>query len=406
MKYSTIPECPVINGPAKLFNRSTLYFSGFVMLLSFLIYPVDAIAESVVNATSNKPGSFGIVANNVNRMMSAEISIYFQSYDLTPPKLSGSFLKTATLTTVVSSSGLLIFKFESKKPVNGYVPLAIAEIAGSITSITAKLINQNGSETARVSFTNPTKEQLDEIAARKDKAEQPDINNKSDKGDTAVTSGRSNDRVQVQPDTAASSVVQEQSVPPSAVESSPEHRANRLSGESGAKSSSASPASRNADRPDETEEVSGSLIFARRENLIKRFSARSGERTSATLARLLEPGEADVIQEPLLLLSNGTASLRLTVRAHGHGEHAPQFFISGSRCIDVKTGENGTWILEIIPERGTLAASVMVLAGREVIEYPLSVAPPLELFNTGSASLELVEFVRAANELVLSGAMR
>jgi hypothetical protein len=148
------------------------------------------------------------------------------------------------------------------------------------------------------------------------------------------------------------------------------------------------------------------LRFSRKESLLDRFTALSGERTAAALARLLPHIGADFRQDPPLLISDGTAMLRLSVRVMGRGPEVQQFSISGGNCTELKVGENGTWILEIIPERGVLTASVTVLAGRDVIEYPLAVAPPLEIFNALDAKPCLMEFVRAANELVRAGGVR
>ena len=120
------------------------------------------------------------------------------------------------------------------------------------------------------------------------------------------------------------------------------------------------------------------------------------------LAGLLSGKDDDFVQEPPLLLSDGTTVAKLTFRALGQSKHAPQFFISGGRCVHLKAAENGVWILEIMPETGALIASVTLLSGREAIEYPLAVVPSLELFDAGSAGPEQTEFVRNANRYILS----
>jgi hypothetical protein len=67
-------------------------------------------------------------------------------------------------------------------------------------------------------------------------------------------------------------------------------------------------------------------------------------------------------------------------------------------------GAAGTWVLEIIPERGILATSVTVLTGGEMIEFPLTVAPPLELFDLKEAGAGEAEYVTTANRLASGGA--
>ena len=59
--------------------------------------------------------------------------------------------------------------------------------------------------------------------------------------------------------------------------------------------------------------------------------------------------------------------------------------------------------MEIVPEQGSLKVSVSVLTGKEMIEYPLAVAPPLELFEAGRAEEGEAEYVKVANEVVRLG---
>ena len=134
--------------------------------------------------------------------------------------------------------------------------------------------------------------------------------------------------------------------------------------------------------------------------MLDAFRSYSGERTLAALAGLFERHDAMFSQEPPLLLSDGTAALRLTVRAGNHSEKAPQFFISGGTCVDLNSSETGEWELAIVPDRGALLTSVTVLIGSEMIEYPLAVAPPQELFDTVKAGVGEAEYVAVANRLV------
>jgi hypothetical protein len=116
---------------------------------------------------------------------------------------------------------------------------------------------------------------------------------------------------------------------------------------------------------------------------------------------LFERSDDMFTQEPPLLLSDGSATLRLTVRIRKRSERAPQFFISEATCTDLKIGTNdGVWVLELLPRAGSLTASVTVLTGSEMIDFPLAVAPPLGLFDEAVARDGEVEYVRAANRLI------
>lgn len=364
------------------------------LLTCLLSCPVETIAAPLISAFSNSRGSYSIQAGNLNRMVWAEIRINYQSEDSTPPLVTGTFhdRKTTRLTTTTSEPGLLVIQLEidKKRPMSGNVPLAIARISGSITSLSALLRYENGTtEVPGVSITNPTKDQLNDEAAEKAKNDQVDKGGSTGKSEMDVASG------------ANVNILSEQTAAISSPSSQPE-RINAPTDGADAQSSAAGSADSGAEPSTETEELPFSLSFTRREGLFERFCKIKGKRSEDALAGLLSGKDDDFMQEPPLLLSDGTNVAKLTVRVLGQSKHAPQFFISGGRCVHLKAAENGVWILEIMPETGTLIASVTLLSGREAIEYPLAVAPSLELFDAGSAMPEQAEFVRSANRYILS----
>ncbi len=393
-----------MNVPAPLFNQirlSDIRFSLTALLsllqLVILISPVEAVAEPVVTAFSSRQGSFAIHANNLNRVTEAEIRIDYQSEDPNPPQVSGSFLdrRTATLTSTPNSAGSLVIRIQSTKPLSGYVPLAVVQLRGSITFLTALLRKENGTtETARVSITNPTREQLDEWAAQKASAEQAENLRKSEINEAATATVTSDSRASFRSDPP----------PPPSVDRPAPRPANPPPGrpDSGPslEPSVAAATDKRADRPPGGDELPLPLTFSRRESLFELFRGSSGERTASVLAGLLKRSQADFKQEPPLLLADGTASLRLTIQPSGSALLAPQFYISGGHYKVLKIGENGAWILEIIPEQGARTTSITVLSEKDMIEYPLAVAPPLELFDATTADPDLAEFVRAANGLL------
>jgi len=356
---------------------------GSVMLLLFcLICPVAAWAEPVIMATYNNQGSFSIAANNLNRVIEAEIRIDYQSVDPVPPVVSSSYMDRTAQAAV--SPGSIIIPIKSKKPLNGYVSLAIVRIRGSISYLTAQLRYADGSvATAQASIRNPSQDQLDAIAAQIAMSSQPPATDTSTAGSKA------------QPDAGSPPASRsERIVPPPSVTPATVRQASPPSGWS------------DTVNLQKEEEIPQTASFSRHESLLERFKASSGERTITTLTRLLVRNEGDIIQDPPLLLSDGSSVLKLTVQRSGRGTQATQFLISGGNCTNFMTGENGAWILEIMPERGTLTASVTVLAGSKAIEYPLAVAPPLELFDETAAGADQAEFVGIANELVQSAVLK
>jgi len=107
-------------------------------------------------------------------------------------------------------------------------------------------------------------------------------------------------------------------------------------------------------------------------------------------------------QEPEALLSDGKSSARLVMELDVKGDTAPNFFIKGAHCLSLKRSARA-WELEIEPLPGVVEASVCALYDDRMVEFPLTVAPPLEAYRKkGSSSAGAAEEARVilVNSLV------
>lgn len=335
---------------------------AILSLLLALCCISTVLAEPVVLIHPTGRGGFALKADNLNRVTEAEIRVDYQSDVETPPQVRGAGLGAqATIAVQADTPGSFTIRLKSIKPLSGHVLLATAQIQGSVTFVSAWLRNEKGiTETPRISIKNPTDEELSAMAARRPTTPPP---------------------VAAKPPVVAP------------VYAAPIAAATASPSVSSAVTAAAPP-------PPEPDYASRPITFSRRTSVLEQIRKYSGERTPVALARLFDRSDSMFHQEPPVLISDGSETLRLTVRASGRSERAPQFYISGGSCIGLTNGEEGTWILEIVPEQGSLASSVSVLAGSEMIEYPLAVAPPLEQFDAVGAGEGELEYVATANRLV------
>ncbi|HBG08301.1 MAG: hypothetical protein A2075_11655 [Geobacteraceae bacterium GWC2_58_44] len=331
-----------------------------LVLLVALGWSSTALAEPVVSVFSNGRGGFTVMANNLNRVSEAEVSIGYQSDDQAPPRVSGAASGAqASIAVQADNPGSLTIKFKSSKPVSGQVLLATAQIRGTVKYLAAWLRNEKGTvETPEVAISNPTDEQLSAMAGRRP--------------------------APVAPAAARPAVKAGAHLPPVVVQDPPVPEA----------------LSAKAIEAPGREPRSRSISFSRRKSVLELFRAHAGERSAAALGRLFQRSDDIFVQEPPVLLSDGSAALRLTIRTSS--EESPQFAIFEGNCTGLKVGDDGAWILEIVPARGSLAATVTVLSGGEMIEFPLAVAPPLELFDEALAGAGEAEYVASANRLALA----
>ena len=119
-------------------------------------------------------------------------------------------------------------------------------------------------------------------------------------------------------------------------------------------------------------------------SILERFKNYSGPRTPSTLAALFTaPASAKVIQKPDLVLSDGSSSIKITIDASVAGGTAPSFAVIGGTLASSKHDATGAWLLDVLPDKGTLTCTLVVLSEKGTTEYPLTTAPPL------SAELDL-----------------
>ncbi len=144
-------------------------------------------------------------------------------------------------------------------------------------------------------------------------------------------------------------------------------------------------------------------VFDRRESVLDRVKAFKGQKTRETLAGLFAQSDPAFRQDPSVILSDGTATARITLRVVSRKDDLPKFSVTGGHCVNAGMTENGTWILEILPNRGAFATSVTVLSGGSMIEYPLTVAPPLNLLDPRKSDIAEIEYAVTANDLAASG---
>ena len=137
--------------------------------------------------------------------------------------------------------------------------------------------------------------------------------------------------------------------------------------------------------------------FDRKESVLDRFRAFSGKKTEMALEGLFTRWDPVFSQNPAILLSDGTTVARITLRLQGRGGDPPIFTITGGHCVSAKMSDSGEWILEILPTRGSLATSLTVAFSGQMTEYPLTVAPPMNLFEPQNADAAVFDYVTIAN---------
>jgi exosortase/archaeosortase family protein len=135
--------------------------------------------------------------------------------------------------------------------------------------------------------------------------------------------------------------------------------------------------------------------------VLDRFLESVGDRSYEALSLLVaHSGEGEYRQEPPLLISDGIAPLIVLFRQAATAyKETPSFVIKGAKFIEYSWLPSGELVVDLVPDKGALRASITIINKEEQVEYPLSIAPPLELFDASRAGVGEAEYVRAANEV-------
>lgn len=153
------------------------------------------------------------------------------------------------------------------------------------------------------------------------------------------------------------------------------------------------------DLPDNQLPSARTASFDRKESVLDRIRAFSGKKTQAALEGLFTRWDPVFSQSPAVLLSDGTTVANITLRVQGRASDPPLFSVTGGHFVSAKMTDTGNWILEILPNRGSLSTSLTVSLSGQMTEYPLTVAPPLELFDSKTADAAVIDYVTTANHL-------
>lgn len=112
--------------------------------------------------------------------------------------------------------------------------------------------------------------------------------------------------------------------------------------------------------------------------VLDRFKVFAEEKKSQSLMALFaEPVAATITQDPAICLSDGKNTVRITVDLGENGV-APNFALRGASMKSL--GKDGSkWVVVALPQARRFDATLTVMVGERVIDYPLTIAPPVDV---------------------------
>lgn len=117
-----------------------------------------------------------------------------------------------------------------------------------------------------------------------------------------------------------------------------------------------------------------------------------GERSPAILTALVGREVSPTIrQEPAAALSDGHTKVRVTARLAPGDGGTPNFASTGASLIAIARDPAlpQGWVITLLPRQNGTKATLTILNGSQLIDYPLTLAPPVAEVSGSEADFAL-----------------
>jgi hypothetical protein len=113
------------------------------------------------------------------------------------------------------------------------------------------------------------------------------------------------------------------------------------------------------------------------QSVLERFREYKGEKTPETLMALFSAGgEGELRQDPPLVLSDGKTTLNVVVELDSKDNN---FYLDGASLVSLKNKEKNYWVVELLPKKNALTATITIPRNDQWHVASLTVAPPWDV---------------------------
>ena len=120
--------------------------------------------------------------------------------------------------------------------------------------------------------------------------------------------------------------------------------------------------------------------------VLDNFREYKGEKSPASFIALFNKEITPTVrQEPAVALSDGKTPLKLRVTLEKAVDKSPTFSLNGAKLVSLNRDASSAWIIEALPQAGTERASLTIMTDSDIIDYPLTLAPPIKDISPAEA---------------------
>src|ERR1039457_5231723 len=358
----------------KMARRLTL-----LTAFSLLFISVQAAFAASVTITPGAAGVYNIQGDAMDRVAGIDLTIIYDKFSLsTPTVIQGGLVAGALMAANTNNPGSIKIAIISTKAFTGSGQIATVTFAtqngtGGITSASVSMIDSVGSPiTAQVVVSGGNAS----TATSSGLITTPGIPFSEPSATTTTLSSATATTASSIP-TYLGTVSMPSEVPPKSD--------TKPADTTGIPVQLTEPASaKPVDTPAEVKPVaepqkSVEVKMTSYKGALDNFQAYKGEKSPAIFIALFNKEITPTIRQvPFVALSDGKTPLKILVKLETAGNRSPNFSLNGANLVSLKKDSAFTWIIEALPQAGIMRATLTILTDSDMIEYPLTLAPPIE----------------------------
>ncbi len=354
-----------------------IILTAVFVFLSLNVLCTPGLAASI-SVSPVGGGSYVVMGESMNGVSGMQLTLGYDSPALALPSVTqGSLVSGAALASNTTIPGSIRIAIVKPSPLFGSGRIATLSFAtydgsGGISSFSARLIDTNGAnmpvQTAILAGTTATPITPVNPPATTQTTTTP------------VTQTQTGAATTLLPGTTVlGTVTMPGDTQPKVEPKSTEPPAKQVPPEPEARPEEVAPRQREAaeekSTPPEKVVEQKQISYA---SVLERFKKFDGERTPAAMMAMFDkPVAKDVRQEPAIAVSDGIASVTIHATLP-KGSSSPTLNLAGVEMVAFeRDDETGELILEVIPKKNGIKASVTILTDQVVISFPLTVVPPV-----------------------------
>ncbi len=123
------------------------------------------------------------------------------------------------------------------------------------------------------------------------------------------------------------------------------------------------------------------LLKREEKSVLERFKKYKGEQDLSSFIALFGLNEGERCrQEPAIAISDGKTPVTIWIDIRSDGTHSTGLALSDATLLSKEARERDI-VITVLPSEGTWDARLVTFAGGEILDYPIVVAPPVDLIR-------------------------